>query len=217
MDVEPNGEEDAKRQKKKRDCEKRKKKDKEKACREYSLLLDWTRREQDGKQGYPNAAWQKANANREGKPSLGFFSSFSPLFFSLPSLPSHNLQTLKIHHQVPRARAHPVPPVIHGAAKVGRPARVHAHADRLVLDAPEKVRHFAQLVPARDLVQVPHPQRVSDALNLDAEVRPAGVVRRQRRRGPVGAVRGRYDRGRVAGAFAELEADFDPFGGGRGL
>lgn len=78
-------------------------------------------------------------------------------------------------------------------AEIRRPARIHAHAHTLVLDAPEKPRHLPQLLPAVAVAgsrlmmmtvvvvvvvgvvvvvvgvgREPDPESVADALELDA-------------------------------------------------
>lgn len=112
---------------------------------------------------------------------------------------SKNLQPLKLHLQPPRPlpaiRPTPLPmpmrPRVLTQAEIRRPARIHAHAHTLVLDAPEKPRHLPQLLPAVAVAgsrlmmmmtvvvvgvvvvvvgvgREPDPESVADALELDA-------------------------------------------------
>lgn len=71
-----------------------------------------------------------------------------------PTLPpSKNLQPLKLNLQPPPLTLHlpPTIPPMHPSpltdAKIRRPARIHADTHALVVDAPEKPRHFPQFLP----------------------------------------------------------------------
>lgn len=104
-----------------------------------------------------------------------------------------------------------------------RPTRINPNMNTLILNPIKKPRHLPQLLPrtphrtrrsrqpSRRRNLVPDPQRMADALELDAQ---RGHHLRQRRERPVRAVGRRAHGRRVHPARGELHPGFDPFARG---
>jgi len=93
---------------------------------------------------------------------------------------SENLQILKFNAQISLQILRLPPPIKRraGVAEVRRARRIHADTNRLIVHAPKEARQLAQLLPAVHLVIVVDPERVAEALHLDAQIVAGAVVRR---------------------------------------
>ena len=100
-------------------------------------------------------------------------------------------------------------------SKVGGSRGIYANSNGLIFNPPEEPSHLSQLLPSRHLILVPHPQRIADPLNLDAQVGSARVMRGQRRQRPIRSVRCRAHRRGMACVVAKLQAHLHPFGSRR--